>query len=231
MTRMFPFITVTWNPLGGACPHECSYCWARAITNRNKFMKYQGEPRIIEKELKRKFKPKDFVFAQDMTDLMANAVPSELIWRVLGAIKNNGQSRFLTLTKNPRRLLEFRDAINATPNLTLGATIETDLCLPSYPQISKAPNPYLRIVEMVNLRHQIKNPFCISIEPILIFGIVKEFADMIRRMNPELVAVGYDNYNHNLPEPSLETTEQLISELEKFTTVYRKTIRKAWWEP
>ena len=28
MSKMFSFIDITHNPLGGACPHECSHCWA-----------------------------------------------------------------------------------------------------------------------------------------------------------------------------------------------------------
>jgi DNA repair photolyase len=30
MTRMFDFVTETWNPITG-CSHECVYCWARRL--------------------------------------------------------------------------------------------------------------------------------------------------------------------------------------------------------
>jgi len=69
----------------------------------------------------------------------------------------------------------------------------------------------------------------ISIEPILEFYTLF-FVEYIRRIKPWAVAVGYDNYNHKLPEPDLKKTEKLISELRKFTIIYRKTIRNAWWE-
>jgi hypothetical protein len=43
------------------------------------------------------------------------------------------------------------------------------------------------------------------------------------------MAVGYDNYNNRLPEPTLSKTMQLIDCLEKTgITVYRKTLREAW---
>jgi len=47
-------------------------------------------------------------------------------------------------------------------------------------------------------------------------------------IQPEFVAVGYDNYNNHLPEPPLEITENLIHGLEAYEIkVYRKTLREA----
>jgi len=42
--------------------------------------------------------------------------------------------------------------------------------------------------------------------------------------------LGYYNHGNMLPEPTLEETLKLIRKLEEFTTVKRKTIRKAWFE-
>ena len=53
----------------------------------------------------------------------------------------------------------------------------------------------------------------------------------IIKTRPKFMAVGYDNYNNKLPEPSLARTEILIKELEaQGVKVYRKTIRRAWDE-
>jgi hypothetical protein len=72
----------------------------------------------------------------------------------------------------------------------------------------------------------------ISIEPILDFDL-DEFLEAIDDITPEFgVAIGYDNYNHHLPEPTLEKTMALIKGLEDAgIKVYRKTLRKAWNEP
>lgn len=40
ISRMFPFITCTWNPLCGRCQHECDYCWARELAQTRKLVKY-----------------------------------------------------------------------------------------------------------------------------------------------------------------------------------------------
>jgi hypothetical protein len=69
----------------------------------------------------------------------------------------------------------------------------------------------------------------ISIEPILDFDLGLFIAEL-RACRPWAVAVGYDNYGHKLPEPTLTKTEALIRELETFTKVHRKTLRKAWFE-
>jgi hypothetical protein len=54
------------------------------------------------------------------------------------------------------------------------------------------------------------------------------FASLVAA-EPRAVAIGYDNYDNKLPEPSLTKTLQLIDSLEKAgITVYRKTLREAW---
>ncbi|RLG05024.1 MAG: hypothetical protein DRN65_07395, partial [Thaumarchaeota archaeon] len=50
-------------------------------------------------------------------------------------------------------------------------------------------------------------------------------------VKPIFVYVGYDNYGHKLPEPTLDKTKQLIAKLSEFTEVRYKTLRKAWYEP
>ena len=251
MSRMFPFITVPdWNPLGGKCSHRCSYCWAqgpKGLVNYYKMRKYQGEPRIVESELLRRFEVDDFVFVCDMCDLFAESVPEKMILRILGVIENNSQARFLLMTKNPSRYDQFVKHWQIPSNAVLGVTVETNrshFCENnpriSYSDISEACPPKTRLLAMENLLlGQLINKgfvrhFFISIEPILDFNLDgptprDNFAEYIIELQPWAVAVGYDNYNNHLPEPPLEKTMQLIERLEKNgITVFRKTLRERW---
>jgi len=218
MSKMFPFITKTWNPLGGKCLHKCVYCWADRLTKQYDMSKYRGPFKIYTKVLKRKFKENDFVFVQDMSDLFANTVPHSMIRLVLDRIKMFPKTKFLLLTKNPIRYHNF----HIPSNCVCGATIETD-SEELTKDISNAPSVKERIYWMIQLRHKDK---MLSIEPILNFGLYSFFTD-IKLINPQFVAIGYDNYKNNLLEPSLIHTTMLINLLEKEgIKVYRKTLRE-----
>jgi protein gp37 len=173
-------------------------------------------PKLVEKELNRRFHKK-YVFAVDMGDLFGDWVPSEWILKVIDAIKNSPSSYFLFLTKNPKRYMEFLDLY--PENVVLGATIETNR---DYP-VSKAPATVERYGFMKKL--PFKNRI-ISIEPIMDFDL-ETFVNWVKEINPVMVHVGYDNYNNNLPEPSLSKTYQLIDQLRAFTRVKTLTLRES----
>jgi len=205
------------------------------LVNRFNMQKYQGKPRLIEKELNRRFKPGEFVFVQDMSDLFADTVPDDLILSIFNHIERFPKTKFLLQTKNPERYINLASSI--PQNCILGTTIETNYDLfdtPSqyrdYAEISRAPFPIERFwaLEFLKDLSTFSHDIFISIEPILDFD--KESIEFLKAIKPWAVAVGYDNYGHKLPEPPLDKTLKLIEELEKFTKVYRKTIRKAWWE-
>jgi protein gp37 len=216
---MFDNITETWNPVVG-CLHYCSYCWARRLaeTKLKNIERYRDgfKPKLVEKELNRRFHKK-YVFAVDMGDLFGDWVPSEWILKVIEAIKNSPSSYFLFLTKNPKRYMEFLDLY--PENVVLGATIETNK---DYP-VSKAPATVERYGFMKKL--PFKNRI-ISIEPIMDFDL-ETFVNWVKEINPVMVHVGYDNYNNNLPEPSLSKTYQLIDQLRAFTRVKTLTVRES----
>lgn len=215
---MFDVITKTWNPVIG-CLHNCTYCWARnlAETRLKHMEKYKDgfKPKLVDYELDRRFHRK-FVFACDMGDLFGEWVPSEWIRKVVDAIKQSPNSYFLFLTKNPKRYKEFLDVY--PQNIVLGSTIETNR---EYP-VSRAPATLERYRAMAELPWKNK---LISIEPVMDFdlGILDKW---LKDINPTVVYVGYDNYNNNLPEPSLSKTNQLIQELRSFTRVRTKTLRE-----
>ncbi len=221
-SRMFPFITKTWNPLGGKCGFECSYCWAKALTKRHNFKKYQGVWYVDEKQLLKSFTNKDFVFLQDMNDI--SFCPLVSLYPIFSRIEGSS-AKFLTLTKNPRYFLDGKKWFLTPLNVIIGATIETNRSIPE--NISKAPQPSERLHAMFELQQYTYHKLFISIEPIMDFDL-DEFAKRIILIKPWAVAVGYDNYNNHLIEPSMSKTEELIKKLEaNGITVYRKTIREA----
>jgi len=105
--------------------------------------------------------------------------------------------------------------------MMLGVTIETNR---NY-RLSKAPTPKERYESMKKLDWKHK---AIVIEPILDFDI--EFIRWIREISPEIVYIGYDNYNNKLPEPRVNKTKMLVKELYGITDVKAKVLRKAWYE-
>jgi len=232
-SRMFHIIGMTWNPITG-CLHGCLYCWARRLVNtrlKNKKKYRMGfRPTFHEHELKVKFRPNEMVFVADMGDMWGIWVPKEWILKVLNHISKFNDTTFLLLTKNPARYLEFKDALVSMPNVILGSTIETDDSeLYRKHGISKAPPPDERIRAMVKLRDMDFTNLMVSIEPVLDF--THSFDDAIAEIDPMFVYVGYDNYNHRLPEPPLSKVRTLIRHLRSMgIVVHEKTIRPAWYE-
>lgn len=227
MAKMFEFITCPpWNPIGGKCIHDCVYCWAKRMIVQYDMEKYKVNP--YWSDAPPKFKEGDFVFMQDMNDLYAENVPTGLILQLLTVCRDNPNVRFLSLTKNPKRcyeILRFLNVENEIPsNVVWGSTIESNI---NYPDISKAPLQCERLAWLLRVKG-FGVPVCISVEPILDFN--NAFSDYVELIMPEFVAVGYDNYGNKLPEPTMQKTLNLVGELEKFTKVYRKTIRKAYYE-
>jgi DNA repair photolyase len=221
---MFREVATTWNVVTG-CLHQCVYCWARRYAVRLAKMGVEPytsnlfKPTFIPKRLDRKFRKGQLVFVSDVGDLFGSWVPAPWIQKVLETIGKWPETTFLLLTKNPERYLEFE----LPSNVIAGATVESNR---QHPAISQAPSPEKRLEAMRRLAHDKK---MISVEPILDFDL-EAFVEAIRAVNPIFVYVGYDNYNFCLPEPKLEKTLKLIEELETFTEVRLKTIRKAWNE-
>jgi len=200
--NMYPFVSHTWNPIRGKCPHDCSYCYMKQFP--------QKELRLDEKCFKDDLGKDNYIFVGSSTDMWANEVPSEWIKRVLSLCNVFTKNRYLFQTKNPKRFEEF---YNILPKVILGVTIETN----RENDLSKAP-PRLARLSWIS---EVKKPRMVSIEPIMDFDL----NDMKRWMfaiKPEFVSIGADSKGHNLPEPSEEKIEALIKELNKFTEVKLK---------
>jgi DNA repair photolyase len=222
--KMFNIVTGTWNPVTG-CLYECKYCWARelATTKLKNSHRYQNgfKPMLNEIEFRSKFSKGDTIFVSDMGDLFGKFIPRDWIRRVIRHTSLFPEANFLFLTKNPQRYHEFIGEI--PQNAILGATIETNI--DSYVQ-EKVPSPTERYIAMKELPWSRK---IVSIEPILDFDI-EVFSKWIEDILPFLVYIGYDNYNHELKEPTQNKTLELLDRVSANTLVIKKTIRPAWFE-
>jgi len=153
------------------------------------------------------------------------ATPDEMA-QIMDVIHNHPKTTFMIQSKRQEAYLYGR--IHPYPdNCIFGTTLETNY---NTSRFSKAPLPILRELWMA-LSHAHSRKY-VTIEPIMEFDL-DVMVSWIQEINPEFVYVGYNNLdskNLHLPEPSLEKTLKLIEELEQFTEVRLKTLRKAWWQ-
>lgn len=223
--NMYEWVTHTWNPLAGECPHRCSYC------STNKLMrypgiknKYTGSPRLHEIELKTNLGEGNFIFVAAQNDLFAEDIPNEVIKEVLRICFLQNNNKFLFQTKNPRRLLDFEFDFWGI-DFVVCTTIETNR---HYAHIMRdCPPPENRAIMMNEICHEFGFGFpndksYVTIEPIMDFDL-DEMAHLIETALPKQVNIGADSGNNNLPEPSPEKIEALIKRLEKFTKVELKS--------
>jgi len=220
---MFSFVTDRVNPLGGRCPYQCSYCWARDYQERFGYLqkRYTGPPRLFRELLKR-YEEGDFVWAVTMRDPLSPDVTDDMINELFTWMRMSPRATFLLLTKNPARYVEL---FNLLPeNLVCGATVESNR---DYPELSKAPSQWHRLFAMWELRQLARNQRFLCVEPVLDFK-TRDFYRKIVDVAPWAVAIGYDNYNNRLPEPGLRRVYNLLERIAPITTVYVKTLREKW---
>ncbi len=61
--NMYDWITHTWNPIKGICPHQCSYCYMKDHWKRMK------PPRLDEKDLNTDLGEDNFIFIGSRSSL------------------------------------------------------------------------------------------------------------------------------------------------------------------
>jgi DNA repair photolyase len=214
--NMYPFITATWNPLAGACPHGCSYCSTNKLMRYDSIKaKYSGLPRLDEKQLTNLGKG-NFIFVCAQNDLFAKGISTDIILPILHHCAKF-DNKYLFQTKNPDNVLDF---INhpAIKKSVICTTIESDMFYPDI--MCNTPQPMQRSMAMDKMSRIVDT--YVTIEPIMDFHL-EHFVQMIHRCNPKQVNIGADSGKNNLPEPSKEKVLQLIAELEKFTKVVQKS--------
>jgi protein gp37 len=204
----------TWNPLGGKCSHDCSYCSTNSLRRYPVIKeKYSGEVRLYSDLFKLPKKSKTiFVVAQN--DLFANNVPTEYVMRILKECRINDQHTYFFQTKNPDRFTSF--LFDFPKGSILCTTIETNR---HYPQMGFAPSTSDRAEAMHKITGFEKH---VTIEPLFDFDL-EEMVTLIKICHPAKVNIGADSKNNHLPEPSKDKLLALIDELKKFTVIDRKT--------
>ncbi len=204
--NMYDWITHTWNPIKGKCPHDCSYC----------YMKRWGEQqplRLDEKELKTDLGSGNYIFVGSSTDMFANAMVAHWVESVLRKMRKH-DNRYLLQSKNPKGFYWLRHEMPKDTGVC--TTIETNRW---YPEIMRESlDPAHRAYWIT----KIEKPCYVTIEPIMDFDTVK-MVELIKMCEPRQVNIGADSGNHKLPEPSKEKTLELIYELSKFTEVKLKS--------
>lgn len=201
--NMYPWVTHTWNPIGGKCPHQCSYCYMKGMP--------ASELRLRKKFLRDNLSNK-MIFVGSSVDMWAEAVPDNWITAVLERCFEFPETLFLFQSKNPGRFVDY----NFPPRTILGTTLESNR---QYQHTFFAPPPYRRAEAMISIQDYQK---MVSIEPIMDFDLTP-FVSWIKAIGPEFVSIGADSKGHGLPEPNADKITVLIEALGKFTEVRQKS--------
>jgi DNA repair photolyase len=207
--NMYPFVTHTWNPIKGACPHECSYCYMNKIYKR--FGNEPAPPHLVKSELKTDLGSGNYIFVGSSIDMFFADINPLWLGAVLYKTFQHDKNNYLWHTKNPECFIKYFPLL--PNNHILCTTIETDYC---YTAQRNSPSAMGRIRALDTY----KGRKMVTIEPIMDFS--EDFARYISYTNPEQVNIGADTGNNHLPEPPKEEILELISELERFTKVYQK---------
>ena len=200
--NMYAFVTHTWNPIRGKCPHECSYCYMKIYP--------QAQLRFVASEMNTQLGSGNYIFVGSSTDMWCEQSQTDWITRTLSHCKafNN---QYLFQSKNPDRFLDF---LYDFPNKTiLGCTIESDIYSPS--KFAPIPEERMKVMSQITL------PKMVSIEPIIDFNLAV-MVEWIHAIKPQFVSIGADSQNNHLAEPSATKIGYLIKELKTFTEVVIK---------
>lgn len=206
--NMYPWVTHTWNPLGGECSHDCDYCYMKTMKCKPVVKnKYSGDPYLV-KNWKAPLSEGKTIFVQNCSDLFSEDVPDGLIEEVLSHCRRYSLNTYLFQTKNPKRFLKYRKLL---PYSTiLGTTIETnrqkelDIHTPNAPSIQE------RFEAMEKIR---VTETMISIEPVMDFDL-EDFSMLLSIIRPNFVSIGADSKGNRLNEPPLWKIEELTKRLE-----------------
>jgi len=207
--NMYPWVTHTWNPIKGKCPHDCEYCYMKRFP--------LNPVRLDETEFNTDLGEGNTIFVGSSCDMWANEIPSEWIQRIVEYISEKYYNNtYLFQSKNPKRFFDFDTIL--PDDIIFGTTLETNR-----KTNTNAPEPSERVPWMWEFTDRKYNHFkrMISIEPIMDFDLV-EFSMMIRNIHPDFVSIGADSQGHKLPEPNKDKVLKFIEGIKTFTEVKLK---------
>lgn len=215
--NMYDWVTHTHSHLGGECPHKCSYCYVQ----RNRFgvhPRYQGNIRLIEKELDVDYGSGNTIFIEHMNDLFVSGINPEVIHKILEHCGKYPNNEYVFQTKNPgNAFINYREALPLKRVMMIGTTIESNR---DYPAWSYAPKPLFRYEGIKMFSGDGYKTF-ITIEPIMDFD-VEPFVQMIYEAKPQFVNIGADSKRCGLSEPTPTKVKEFIVELQKRGIVIKK---------
>lgn len=206
--NMYDWVTHMHSHLGGECPHKCSYCYVQ----KNRFgvaERYQGAPRLIEKELLVNYGSGKTIFIEHMNDLFAEGIKREWIEAILNHCKKYPDNTYVFQSKAIS--YAFMQYANDIPkNSLIGTTIETDKAIPE--TISKAPDALSRIRGIDFFKSMGFKTF-ITLEPIMDF--TSELFGWLIDSKPDFINIGADSKENKLSEPPYFKVHALIDGLQK----------------
>ena len=218
--RMPGFVSHSSNPIRGACPHDCDYCYMKefyALFGLDQTL------RLDENELKCDYGKGRFIFMGSSRDAWADNVPTEWIIRMYDHCLEYPENKYLLQSKNPMRFLEpgliSHPFMEEKEIIVFGTTLESNR---EY-KVSKAPCVTERI-EAIKRLHDIGFKVALSIEPLMDFDVPAMF-QLISEAQPYMVAIGLNTSNRvKLPEPS--SKDKVIALLQGMDqmgiTIYQK---------
>ena len=209
--NMYEFITHTWNPIIGKCPHDCKYCYVIY-----KYGQMKNETLRIDKDcLRDDFGTGKFIFVGSGVDLFANDIPEEWINRVLDKCHQDNndlfgvRNRFLFQSKNPSRMLQFIDH-PVFQSSVVCTTIESNRYYSSI--MNHAPHIEERALAMSEIASKGIETY-LTIEPIMAFDR-DDLVRLIRMCRPTQVNIGANtNLRKRVPEPSKQEIFDLVNEI------------------
>jgi len=133
MSSRIEWTEYTWNPVTGCTKISkgCRNCYAETMARRLKAMgvaRYKNgfhptvHPDVLERPLG--WRRPRVVFVNSMSDLFHESVPLAFIRRVFEVMNACPQHTFQILTKRSERLNELGIALNWTPNIWMGVSVE-----------------------------------------------------------------------------------------------------------
>ncbi len=210
--NMYPWVTHMHAHLRGQCTHGCSYCYVQDFERRFNSGAFKGPIRLKTEELSVNYGEGKTIFIEHKNDLFAYSVAHDFIREILTHCCLWPNNVYVFQTKNPLRLAHFF-ADRLPVNCLVGTTMESNRFIPEI--MGNSPCPAERHIAMLYLRmHYPKIRRFVTIEPILDFDPFV-MVDSMNEIAPEFVNIGADSKGHNLPEPSRDKIEELISGLQK----------------
>lgn len=227
--NMYDFVTHTWNPVKGICPHQCKYCYMRNLLSEN----YKCEPVLVEEEFNRNLNEGKVIFVGSSIDLFAKGVSMGWIMKVLDHCAWFNQSKpekghivFLFQSKDPVGILPFAGH-HVFKHAVVATTLETNRYVPDI--MGNSPTMEARAAAMEKIADRGIYTM-VTAEPLMDFD-KDEFVELIRQCKPRQVNIGRDSTrNVKLPEPTPEKVRDLVATLSDFTKVKIKKNANIWFK-